>query len=198
MEEGGAEEILPPSTADKAEETTHGFALHGDAHLQIVPPSSIYSPTEDQYDRMRWLFDNFGDKAGAIVITPADRANTDAWLRQKCATHLAGYSSDVGRRAVDGTLDWAECATRNNQEDGSAHGTRRFTRLSNLFDKVLPGKAADFARADDVAEAKARAERAVQDARLEKRLTGVHGGSNNRTGRSSKSAIWDSYISEEN
>jgi hypothetical protein len=161
-----------------------------------LTPSATYKPSESEYEECRQLHDSFGRPGGAILAAPACRDDTDAFLDRKCQTHLGGYRPSVARRALAATFDWARAVTADNGEAGNTgNGSNRLRRLNNAFDKLLPGKAAEFALAEASIQAQAMTEQAVQERNAVKRLNGVESGGAARRSSpvKSKSAIFDEF-----
>jgi hypothetical protein len=134
--------------------------------------------TERDLNAFNELYNTWGTKPGAILLSKADRAETDEALADELRLH-ANEDPDVLGSAALAALNSVKA------QRSSATGTNGGASMLKLFRKILRTGIDDIRLADANLEAKAIADQAVQKVRLQKRLNGVEQGGQGRNSRMS-------------
>lgn len=156
--------------------------------------AASWQPSEDQLTKFRTLCDTFGRKAGAMVMRPTPRDESDAVLVGVCKD-LSAYRPDIGRRALDAALSAVEAKISHDRQTGAAgRSPGGISPLVGYLQKAIRSKAADIATADAAAQAKMLTERAIQERLAGNRMDGMENGGKRRR-RSTSS--WEDLAAEE-
>jgi hypothetical protein len=133
--------------------------------------------SDDECISWNELYNSFGRRRDEIVPRPAPRDETDPVLADLVGTNLVERSPFVRARALAATMLDARAIAADDREAGVAgRGQNRLRRLSAFFNTNLSRNADRIERADKSSVAADRAELAVQEKLLGKRLRGVETG----------------------
>lgn len=143
--------------------------------------------SEEQCAAFRKLCDTFGRKAGAIVLSPTSREDSDPVIQGMIRSELTGVPHDIAMRAIDAALRAATAHSIADRQDGHAGKSGGgMARLVAYLEKSLRPKADALQIAEAATRANVRTEQAVQERVAQKRMSGVEtGGQTRPRGRSS-------------